>query len=221
MKPEQLERFKKRLPEIPGLNGREEYLNSAVLVLLVLLDGEYHLVFQKRCSQVRQGGEVSFPGGQIEPGIDQSPEQTAIRETMEEMGIPEDKLTILGRLDTLVAPVGAIIEPYVGIAAIASLDEIKIDPNEVEYVFAIPVSFFVENKPLEYQVPVRFHPITTDAQGRKIMAFPATELGLPEKCTRPWGWHKYKLYVYNYENEIIWGITARFIYDLVNLLKSS
>jgi hypothetical protein len=80
MRREQIVKLKNVLPEIPGINGSEEYFKAAVLVLLVLLDEEYHLVFQKRVLNIRQGGEICFPGGHFDPGIDPDFEHTAIRD---------------------------------------------------------------------------------------------------------------------------------------------
>lgn len=221
MNPKDIKKLQKKLPVSPGILGRAEYFNSAVLVLLVLIDKQYHLIFQKRVSTIRQGGEISFPGGQFNPLEDIGLEKTAIRETVEEMGISEDKITIIGNLDTFLAPLGAIVQAFVGIADINSLDEIQINKDEVEYAFTVPVAYFEENEPEKYQALIKIHPSYTDAQGNEHTLFPAKELGIPERYTKPWGNHKYNLFVYRVNNEVIWGITARFIYDLVNKLKDN
>lgn len=219
MNPNDIKKLQKALPVLPGILGRAEYFNSAVLVLLVLIDKEYHFIFQKRCPTIRQGGEISFPGGEFNPLEDTGLQKTAIRETVEEMGICEDKITIIGNLDTFLAPLGAVIQAFVGIAKISSLDEIQINKDEVEYAFTVPVAYFEENEPERYQALIKIHPSYTDAQGHEHTLFPAKELGIPERYSKPWGNHKYNLYVYKVNNEVIWGITARFIHDLVNKLK--
>jgi len=56
-----------------------------VLVLLVPINGEYHFVLQKRCTNIRQGGEICFPGGKVDEN-DETLEKVAIRETTKEMG---------------------------------------------------------------------------------------------------------------------------------------
>jgi 8-oxo-dGTP pyrophosphatase MutT (NUDIX family) len=222
MRKEQIEKLKRVLPVIPGINGSEEYFKSAVLVLLVFLYDEYHLIFQKRALNIRQGGEICFPGGHHDPEVDPDFENTAIRETEEELGIAREKLNIIGKLDTLVAPMGAIINPYVGLAELQSLAELTPDKKEVDYVFSVPVAHFQKTKPDVYEVNYKNYPSFTDENGNEIITFPARELGLPKRYTKPWGDRSYKVYAYKVQGEIIWGSTARIIYDFirrVNLIK--
>ena len=110
-----IERLSSVLPEVPGIQGRHRYFNSAVLVPFVRLQGEYHLLFQVRATNIRQGDEVCFPGGAFEEGVDDSYLETALRETEEELGLRKNQIEILGRLDTLVVPMGTALEPYVGV----------------------------------------------------------------------------------------------------------
>lgn len=208
------------LPEIPDINGKDEYFHSAILVLIADMDGEYHLIFQKRSSKIRKGGEICFPGGGYEPNRDSNTEETALRETEEEIGLERGKIRIIGRLDTQVAPMGALVEAYVGIVQFDSLDDLNIDHNEVEYVFSVPLSYFEENEPEKYFTLLKSHPISIDENGNEIVTFPAKELGLPEEYTKPWGLKKHSIYVYRVNNHTIWGLTARFIYDLVVKLKN-
>lgn len=220
MKHHQLELLKNLLPVVPGMLDKEELFCSAVLVLLASFDGEYHFVFEKRSSNVRQGGQICFPGGKIDPGIDANSEEAAIRETVEELGIPKGKITVIGRLDSYIAPIGVSVEAFVGVAQISGLEELKIATSEVEYVFSVPVSFFMEKEPKAYDTIVRVHPSYIDEDGKEVVMFPAGELGLAEMYTRPWGERRLKMYIYNVKNEIIWGLTTRFIIDIVNKLKN-
>lgn len=219
MKLHQLELLKDVLPIVPGMLDKKELFCSAVLVLLAYFDGEYHFVFEKRSPNVRQGGQICFPGGHIEPDIDADSEETAVRETVEELGISREKIEVLGRLDTFIAPIGVLVEAYLAIAKITSLDELKIQTSEVDYVFSVPVSYFMENKPQAYDTIVRVHPSYIDENGKEVVMFPAKELGLAEMYTKPWGERRLKMYIYNVNNEIIWGLTTRFIVDIVNKLK--
>jgi len=72
-----LENLKKKLPPIPGILGKEEYFNAAVLIPLMMINGEYHFLFEKRAAHIRQGGEVCFPGGEFDPEVDTSFQDTA------------------------------------------------------------------------------------------------------------------------------------------------
>ena len=219
MKHHQLELLKNLLPVVPGMLDKQELFCSAVLVLLASFDGEYHFIFEKRASNVRQGGQICFPGGQIDSCVDENSEAAAIRETVEELGISREKITVIGRLDTFIAPLGVSIEAFVGVAKINNLEELKIASSEVEYVFSVPVSHFVENEPQEYDTIVRVHPSYINEKGEEVVLFPARELGVGEMYTRPWGGRRLKMFIYNVNNEVIWGITARFINDVANKLK--
>jgi 8-oxo-dGTP pyrophosphatase MutT (NUDIX family) len=215
-----LDILKKNLPAHPGIQFREEYVNTAVMVLLAFLDAEYHFVFQKRAANIRQNGEIGFPGGVCQ-AEDKTAERTALRETVEEMGIPAGRISVVGRLDTLIAPMGAIVDPFVGVADIRGLEEFAPNPAEVAEVFSIPVSYFEANPPREYWTVLKTHPSVTDEKtGKEIVLFPAGELGLPERYHKPWGGMRHAIYVYEAGRRMIWGLTARLILDLTGRLKA-
>jgi len=208
-----------KLPAHPGVHSEDDYINTAVLVLLVFLNGEYHFVFQKRVPHIRQGGEICFPGGFRRPQ-DATFEQTAIRETVEEMGIPEEKLIVIGQFDTLITPLGVSVNAFVGVADITSLGEITPNRDEVEWVFSIPVSYFEKHAPQKYEALLQVHPTIVDEKtGHEIVLLPAKELGLPDKYMKPWGGVKHVIYVYKVEQGTIWGLTARIIVDIVKKLQ--
>jgi len=199
--------------------GKEKYLNSAVLIPIVLTDGKEFILFQKRSQTVRQPGEVSFPGGHFDMSKDEDFLSTAIRETCEELGISENKINLIGKLGTLVAPMGIIVEAYIGILNINSLDELEIDKKEVERVFIIPLDFFIDNKPTEYITRLELHPFLIKENGEREELLPVKELGLPEIYSLPWTRGKHQVLVYHTTEEIIWGITAELIFELSNRLK--
>ena len=126
--------------------GKDLYLNSAVLIPIIVLDNNEFVLFEKRSSTVRQPGEVSFPGGHFDLRYDKDFLPTAIRETCEELGIENTCLDIIGSIGTLVAPMGVVVEAYLGILKINSLDKLRIDHKEVERIFLIPLEYFINNK---------------------------------------------------------------------------
>jgi peroxisomal coenzyme A diphosphatase NUDT7 len=199
---------------LPDINGREEYLQTAVVALLVAEGNDLHLVFEKRNAKIRQGGEVCFPGGRLDPEHDASFAHTAIRETSEELGIEEAAITLLGSLDTVLAPMGTLVEPFVGYTTV-SPDRFAPNPDEVEKVFTVPLSFFLDNQPEEYSAEIRLFPKVIDpSTGREDLLFPALELGLPERYHESWGGSRSKIYVFRTPEGVIWGLTARIIMDL-------
>ncbi len=218
MKKEQFESFKEELPAIPGIYGREEYLNSAVLVPFLLIGGEYHLLFQKRAAGISQGSEICFPGGHYDERLDGSFLDTALRETVEELGVDQGKITNIGRMDMLVTPRGVIVEPFVGVLNIDSLDDLKPDLNEVEEVFTVPVSWFVENRPEIYYNRVEIQSSYMDAKGKEHILLPVDDLGLPPLYRGSRGGWKYKVVVYKTENHIIWGLTGSILFGMMNII---
>lgn len=212
--------LKNKLPAIPCINGKEEYFNSAVLVLLTLINGEYHFVFEKRAATIRQAGEICFPGGKFDPDHDRSFRDTAIRETVEELGVPTENISIFGSLDMIFANMGATVDAFLGVVNINSLEDLRINTDEVERVFTIPVSYFENTQPETYKVNIMVHPSYITETGEEIVSFPARKLGLPERYTRPWGNILSNIFVYKVAEVTIWGITARLIKDVIEKIKS-
>ncbi len=220
MIPEQLEPLQHRLSDQPGLLGREDFISTAVLMLLMLLDGEYHFLLEERPLEIRQGGEICFPGGQFDPARDTNTRQTATRETSEELGIPEERVTVVGALGTLINAAGIAVDAYVGLGLFRGLDELQINDSEVKSVFTIPVSRFESASPEEYHALGRMHPTCVDERtGQERILLPAGQLGLPERYTRPWGATQHRILVYHLDGHTVWGITARLIYELIRRLK--
>ena len=87
---------------------------AAVMLLLYRKDGDYCVLLNKRSMTVEHHkGEMSFPGGAKDPE-DTDFEDTARRETHEEMGIARDDITILGRLDDNVTRSNFLVKVFVG-----------------------------------------------------------------------------------------------------------
>ncbi len=199
--------------------GKEKFLNSAVIIPIININNNEYILFQKRSATVRQPGEVSFPGGHINSLLDKDYLATAIRETCEELGITKDKINVIGRLGTLVAPMGVIVETFIGYLNINNLEELNIDSNEVERIFILPLEYFVKNDPEEYFTRLELYPFALDANGERQELLPVNELGLPERYASPWVNCKHRVFVYRTSEEVIWGITAELIYELSKKLR--
>src|SRR2546421_11747506 len=87
---------------------------GAVLVP-ILASGEPRLVFTRRSDTLsRHAGEISFPGGLVDPGED--PAAAALREADEELGLRPDDVELLGALQPVHTRVtGVLIVPFVGL----------------------------------------------------------------------------------------------------------
>ncbi len=189
-----------------------------MLIPLFIENNDYSLLFEKRSAKIRQGGEISFPGGEYEPTKDTSLEETAVRETVEELGIEKSKIRMLGSLGTLIAPMGFTLDVFVAVIDINDINNLKHDKNEVEKIFAVPVSYFKKNEPDKYSVRVEANPFITNDSGERVELFPVKELGLPERYHGPWKNGLHRILVYKVAGEVIWGLTAEIIYEFSNLM---
>lgn len=216
-----LDKLKSVLPDVPGILRKDEYFNSAVLIPLVKSNGEYSILFEKRGAGIRQGSEICFPGGEFDKDLDTTYEETAIRETTEELGIPKEKIEIIGQLDVLVGSMDVTIDPFLGEIKISSVDELVLDQTEVEKAFLIPLKFFMENEPEEYSLRVEVHPFYTKDTGEKIELFPVKDLDLPLRYHSPWLHRKHVVYAYRTPEGTIWGLTAKLLTEAVRIIKLS
>ncbi|MGL4567170.1 MAG: NUDIX hydrolase, partial [Fusobacteriaceae bacterium] len=173
-------------------------------------------LFQKRAQGIRQGGEVCFPGGKIDK-TDKNSLETAIRECYEEIGVSENKIEILGKIGTHVIPSGTLVEAYLGKIDKETLRNLVLNEKEVEKCFLVPIKFFLENNPRIEKLQIETLPYYEEDGKRYI--FPYEELNLPERYRSPWKSQPREVYFYNYNEELIWGITADIVYELLKYLR--
>lgn len=198
--------------------GREALMNSAVMVLFCEIDGEIFILFEKRAEGIRQGGEVSFPGGKRDFN-DANFLETALRETYEEIGLKKERITDIRKYGTIVLPTGIIVESFIGYVKDFSLEELTTNKDEVERIILVPIDYFFETEPDRDFVSVENEPFYIDKNGNKI-EFQAKKWGLPEKYTRPWNGRPRRLLFYLYGGDVIWGITGEIIYSISRELRS-
>lgn len=116
---------------------------AAVLVPLINRgDGITVLLTQRPRHLKSHPGQVSFPGGKREP-CDATAEDTALRETEEEIGLRRDKINLVGRLGQRTTGSGFKVTPVVGL--IEPPIEMVTDPGEVEAVFEVPLCFVLDH----------------------------------------------------------------------------
>ncbi|KES13179.1 Adenylate cyclase, partial [Gilliamella apicola SCGC AB-598-B02] len=78
------------------------------------------------------------------------------RETCEELGLSINEITILGQLPKFIATLGMIIYPFVG--KLDSIDDLKLNFDEVESIFTVPLEWFKNNQPLHATMQVGHKP---------------------------------------------------------------
>ncbi|MBC8157907.1 MAG: CoA pyrophosphatase [Alphaproteobacteria bacterium] len=114
---------------------------AAVLIPVVDRDGDLSVIFTRRTDHLPDhAGQISFPGGSIEAD-DQSPEDAALRETEEEIGLDRSHIEVLGRLDRYDVRTGFSVTPVVGL--VESPFELVPDAHEVAETFEVPLAFLL------------------------------------------------------------------------------
>lgn len=135
---------KKKIASLLSEQDQKNFIHSSVLVPIIKKDNTLNLLFTVRSKKLKShSGEICFPGGRWSKK-DKSLVNTALRETREEIGIPDQKIKILGFLDSVPTLTGFLIHPIVGI--IENEISIKIDDSEVEDYFYVPFDFFINKK---------------------------------------------------------------------------
>lgn len=114
---------------------------AAGLLLVFPVDRRAHIVLTVRADAVRHGGQVSLPGGVIEPG--ETFAQAALREAHEEVGLPLHAVRVLGELTPLDIPVsGFRLHPVV--AARATRPSLVPAQGEVARILEVAVDTLLD-----------------------------------------------------------------------------
>ncbi len=161
---------------------------ASVLVPFLQIEGDWNILFTRRTdSLVEHSGQVAFPGGRKEPE-DTSHEETALREAHEEIGLDPGDVRILGRLDSFVTITNYILTPVVG--CIPWPFPIRLEANEVQRVFTIPLSWLAD-------------PANHETRPRPLPPpFPNIQV----------------IYFHPYDGETLWGVSAQIMVNLLKIL---
>lgn len=161
---------------------RSKQREAAVLMPLVKTAGKWHLLFIRRAANEndRHSGQVAFPGGAFEAS-DKSATHTALRETMEEIGLSDDRIKVIAELDAYYTISSYKVTPIVGIVQWPS--NLNLETSEVARAFLIPLDWL--RSPNNYTMRARNE---LDKESAK----------------------RHPIIVYNeFDNETLWGATAR------------
>ena len=181
----------------------------AILVPLVEQEGKLFLLFETRSRTLvgHQPNEVCFPGGRREAG--EPRQETALRETWEELGIPREEVEILAPLDVVQDISDRVVWPFLGKVSAAGLRAMHESASEVQNTFLVPLDYLLDYPEEVYRYPVG--PAVDDS-------FPFDRIGFPHDY--PWrrGWMDVP--IYEYEGHFIWGMTGRMVRWLLQQLRA-
>ena len=164
--------------------SEEEPRRAAVLVPIIMESGGPRLVYTVRRGHLNDhAGQISFPGGSIEPD-DESLLDTALREAREEIDLSSGLVEIVGVLEKMyIPPSNFLVSPYVGLLPPGA--DMVISPDEVEEIFTVSLSHLMS--------PGTFRRIVWNREGRDyeipVFAVEGSSDGSSESATRReiWG----------------------------------
>lgn len=162
---------------------------AAVLIPFLRQDDTWRVLFTRRTDTLPEhSGQVAFPGGRADPG-DSTPEDTALREANEEIGLKQADVRLLGRLDPLVTISNYRLTPVVGV--IPWPYPIHLARQEVSRVFSIPLAWLANAA--NHQIKKR--------------ELPAPYGSVPV------------IYFSRFDNELLWGVSAQIALNLLDALR--
>jgi 8-oxo-dGTP pyrophosphatase MutT (NUDIX family) len=117
-------------------------VTAAVLVGLVANPGDPRLILTLRTPGLRtHAGQISFPGGRVEEG-DEGPQAAALRETCEEIGLPAERVELLGCLPVHLTVSRFMVHPFVG--WVEPPVDLRPDPREVDQIIQVPLAYVLD-----------------------------------------------------------------------------
>lgn len=133
---------------------------AAILVPFLRVRKDWHILMTRRAAHlVHHPGQISFPGGKVEPS-DASPAATALREAFEEVQLTPDIVQVVGSLGIVRSPAGFLVQPIVGIIDGKNpLKSLLPDPAEVDLLFTMPLKHLVN--------PDNFRLVPRETDGRR------------------------------------------------------
>ncbi len=192
------------IKRVPALDSEQGMHRHAVLIPLLKTRGEWQVLFEVRSQKLRrQPGEICLPGGKIEG--DESPLMAALREGQEELLVAPNQWTYLFASDVLSLHFNSIVYPFV-----AQLTDYQgtFLPDEVDSILQIPLEWFKSHEPSCYLNHITSEP-TADFPFHLI----------PNGRQYQWYSGRYPVYFYQYEDQVIWGLTARIIRTAVGIMR--
>lgn len=165
--------------------------NAAVLVPLIAASDGWQVLFTRRTDAVADHKGQVSFPGGAVEAEDLGPAETATREAWEEIGLPRGKTRICGYLDNMLTISGFLVTPVIGV--IPWPFEMRLSENEVSRAFTIPLDWLADEKNYRYE----FYDDEDPSMSRNV------------------------IYYELFDGELVWGLTAMIVLDLVQHLMQA
>jgi 8-oxo-dGTP pyrophosphatase MutT (NUDIX family) len=161
---------------------------AAVLIPLLRQENSWHILFTRRTATLAEHSGQVAYPGGRSDPVDLKPEITALREAWEEIGLEPGDVRVLGLLNDFLTITNYRVTPVVGV--IPWPYPLRLADDEVSRAFTIPLDWLAN--PANYEE----HQRTLPAPYQPVSVF----------------------YFHPYDNEVLWGASARFTLELVDVL---
>jgi 8-oxo-dGTP pyrophosphatase MutT (NUDIX family) len=141
----------------------DEAADAAVLIPITQECNPRVILTVRSATLKSHAGEVAFPGGKRDPQ-DLNLQQTALRETFEEIELDPAAVEIIGPGPERTSRFGLRVRPFVGL--VQSGVNLKANPQELQEVFSVPLAFFLQRSNL------RIERIVLDGRERDLPWYP-------------------------------------------------
>jgi 8-oxo-dGTP pyrophosphatase MutT (NUDIX family) len=135
-----------RLQELTKIALKKNTAKKAAVMVLFYPNeaGETYLILiLRKTYKGVHSAQVGFPGGKAEPE-DTSTQETALRETEEEVGVPQDEIQVLKKLTEIyIPPSNFFVQPFIGVSA--KTPRFIPEEKEVEALIEVPLSLFMDD----------------------------------------------------------------------------
>jgi len=154
-----------QIPVPPAVELYPGSVGAAVLLPVFEDAGETVVVRTKRpATMAAHRGEIAFPGGKIDPALDTSERDAALREAEEEIGLRRELVDVVGQLESVVSAINKFtITPFVGL--IQSRPSLAPHPREVDRIIEVPLAQLLDNETYREELWV------WDATERSVLFF--------------------------------------------------
>ena len=173
----------------------------AVLVSLISTESGDAFLMEVRSDNIRQGGEICFPGGKIESG--ETPADAAVREACEELGISPGEVELMPGINETTTVSGRKVYVLAARLDIEGINHLQLSEGEVAEVFLLPCEWIKDNPPVCF-----------DLDSAEADTLPEILRGYLSSYNSYKS--KGKSYYWEYGGHGIWGLTASILKEYVD-----